>query len=84
MTIDSRMRSIGHCEAPVLKDRPQKPGLLDNWPPSEGISIRPPLDIAPKALAIWFLTLYRDLNFKGVSSHSGRRTFITKAGGARQ
>jgi integrase len=30
-------------------------------------------------LAIWFLTLYRELSFKGASSHSGRRTFITKA-----
>jgi integrase len=34
---------------------------------------------SPKALAIWFLTLYRELGFKGASSHSGRRTFITKA-----
>jgi integrase len=36
---------------------------------------------APKsrAYAIWFLTLYRDLGFKGASSHSGRRTFITMA-----
>ena len=32
-----------------------------------------------EALAIRFLTLYRDLGFKGASSHSGRRTFITKA-----
>jgi integrase len=37
------------------------------------------MGISPKALAIWFLTLYRDLGFKGASSHSGRRTFITKA-----
>jgi integrase len=37
------------------------------------------IGISPKALAIWFLTLYRDLGFKGASSHSGRRTFITKA-----
>src|SRR5215468_2012742 len=32
-----------------------------------------------EALAIRFLTLYRDLGFKGASSHSGRRTSITKA-----
>jgi hypothetical protein len=31
------------------------------------------IGIYPKALAIWFLTLYRDLGFKGASSHSGRR-----------
>ena len=31
-----------------------------------------------EALAIRFLTLYRNLGFKGASSHSGRRTFITK------
>jgi integrase len=37
------------------------------------------IGISPKALAIWFLTLYRELGFKGASSHSGRRTFITKA-----
>ena len=31
------------------------------------------------ALAIWLLTLYRDLGLKGAASHSGRRTFIAKA-----
>ena len=28
------------------------------------------IGIFPKTLAIWFLTLYRDLGFKGASSHS--------------
>jgi integrase/recombinase XerD len=37
------------------------------------------IGISPKALAIWFLTLYRNFGFKGASSHSGRRTLITKA-----
>jgi hypothetical protein len=32
------------------------------------------IGISPKALAIWFPTLYRDLGFKGASSHRGRRT----------
>ncbi|TPO13713.1 site-specific integrase [Mesorhizobium sp. B1-1-5] len=27
----------------------------------------------------WFVELYRELNFEGCSSHSGRRTFITTA-----
>jgi integrase len=42
-------------------------------------NLKIPDPASPKALAIWFLTLYRELGFKGASSHSGRRTFITKA-----
>jgi hypothetical protein len=37
------------------------------------------IGISAKALAIWFLTLYHGLGFKGASGHSGRQTFITKA-----
>jgi integrase/recombinase XerC len=31
------------------------------------------------AVAVWFYRLYTELGFTGASSHSGRRTFITKA-----
>lgn len=31
----------------------------------------------PNSLVNWFKALYRQLEFKGCSSHSGRRTFIT-------
>ncbi len=35
--------------------------------------------MSAKAVALWFLNLYRRLGFEGCSSHSGRRTFITEA-----
>ena len=31
------------------------------------------------SVAVWFHRLYQDLNLNGCSSHSGRRTFITRA-----
>lgn len=35
--------------------------------------------MSPGAMANWFGLLYRRLGFVGASSHSGRRTFITRA-----
>jgi integrase/recombinase XerD len=35
--------------------------------------------ILPAAMAVWFHRLYKGLGFDGASSHSGRRTFITRA-----
>jgi integrase len=32
----------------------------------------------PNSLVNWFKTLYRSMNMKGASSHSGRRTFATE------
>jgi integrase len=34
--------------------------------------------LKPNSLVNWFKALYRELNFKGCSSHSGRRTFATE------
>jgi integrase/recombinase XerD len=33
----------------------------------------------PRSIVNWFRTLYADLKLQGCSSHSGRRTFITRA-----
>jgi integrase len=33
----------------------------------------------PNSLVNWFIVLFDELGFKGCSSHSGRRTFITNA-----
>lgn len=35
--------------------------------------------LSANAVAAWFVRLYRGLGFDGCSSHSGRRTFITRA-----
>ena len=35
--------------------------------------------MSPASIADWFGDLYRELGFDGCSSHSGRRTFITRA-----
>ncbi|ETX00963.1 MAG: hypothetical protein ETSY1_09320 [Candidatus Entotheonella factor] len=34
--------------------------------------------LSDRAVALWFLRLYRDLGMEGCSSHFGRRTFITR------
>jgi integrase len=34
--------------------------------------------MSPGAVQVWFHRLYADLGFKGASSHSGRRTFVTR------
>jgi integrase/recombinase XerD len=35
--------------------------------------------MSPRTVTMWFLELYGDLGMAGCSSHSGRRTFITRA-----
>jgi integrase/recombinase XerD len=35
--------------------------------------------MTPMSIVVWFNRVYRELGFEGCSSHSGRRTFITRA-----
>ena len=42
------------------------------------VSSRSRSPMSAQAVVNWFFTLYRDLGFDGCSSHSGRRTAITK------
>jgi len=36
------------------------------------------LGMSRQAIAVWFHRLYAELGLKGASSHSGRRTYITR------
>jgi integrase len=54
----------------------------------QGTRIRPQLAVvyseradgySASAIAVWFLTRFREIGIEGASSHSGRRTFITAA-----
>jgi integrase/recombinase XerD len=35
--------------------------------------------MTPMSIVVWFSRAYQTLGFEGCSSHSGRRTFITRA-----
>ena len=78
----SKGKRGGH-EIPMAKDLRQTLVELQAFKPpapeDRVIFSERDIGISPKALAIWFLTLYRDLGFKGASSRRGRRTLITKA-----
>jgi len=36
------------------------------------------IEMSPTSVQVWFHRFYRSLGFEGASSHSGRRTFVTK------
>jgi hypothetical protein len=39
--------------------------------------------MTPLSIVVWFNRAFRNIGLNGCSSHSGRRTFITRAGAAR-
>ena len=51
------------------------------WPPPSGPSSSPERGggLSPATVRLWFHRLYTSLKMDGCSSHSGRRTFITRA-----
>jgi integrase len=70
---------------------PMHPGLkaaMIALQQERGDKVRPDLPViyserdrglSPAAVSVWFHRIYKDLGMVGCSSHSGRRTFITRA-----
>jgi hypothetical protein len=56
-----------------------KRGIISVHPPERGWTGDASLTYSSAAVQVWFARLYGALGFDGASSHSGRRTFITKA-----
>jgi integrase/recombinase XerD len=72
----------------VIPTHPDLKGALIALLRERGQRVRPDLPViysernqrlSPAAVAVWFHRLYDDLGMIGCSSHSGRRTFITRA-----
>jgi integrase/recombinase XerC len=72
----------------VIPMHPDLKGALIALHRERGQRVRPDLPViysernqrlSPAAVAVWFHRLYDDLGMIGCSSHSGRRTFITRA-----
>jgi integrase/recombinase XerD len=72
----------------VIPIHPDVKGALIAFHRERGEKVRPDLPViyserdrglSPGAVAVWFHRLYASLGMIGCSSHSGRRTFITRA-----
>ncbi len=66
---------------PVHPDLADGLGTLRNMTGGYGPVIRSErgMPIAPKSIVNWFTIAYRAIGLTGCSSHSGRRTFVTRA-----
>jgi integrase/recombinase XerD len=84
LTNDVAKGAAGGRHIPMHKDIKEALALIPRCSPGELrhdviVRNRRGLPIRPAAVACWFHTQYKRLGFEGASSHSGRRTFITKA-----
>ena len=81
---DLRAKEIAMGQWWIVTDAEGNSGrraALAGKPPPEERIIHSKRDMgtSPGAVQVWFHRLYGELGLKGASSHSGRRTFITKS-----
>ena len=78
---DSAAKKRSGRRIPLHADLINALDRLRKTPPSTGPVIRSERGgvMTPLSIVVWFHRAYAELGLKGCSSHSGRRTFITKA-----
>jgi integrase len=83
--IELRDHAAKNGSGRVIAMHPNLRDALSHWRDTTGTLVGPVIrsergrPMAPVSIVNWFSAAYRHLGFAGCSSHSGRRTFITRA-----